>query len=57
MASAMMLDFLGEEQAAACIEAAAQKAITKDLPSLEAGKMGRGTREVGDLVCRYVLEQ
>jgi len=57
MAGAMMLDFLGEAQAAACIEAAAQKAITKDLPSLDAGKMGRGTREVGDLVCRYVLEQ
>ncbi|OPY84472.1 MAG: 3-isopropylmalate dehydrogenase [Syntrophus sp. PtaU1.Bin208] len=57
MAGAMMLDFLGEEQAAASIEAGVQKAITTDLPSLEAGKMGRGTKEVGDLICRYVLEK
>jgi 3-isopropylmalate dehydrogenase len=55
MAGAMMLDFLGEAQAASSIEASVQKAIKEDLPSMAAGKMGRGTREVGDLISRYVL--
>jgi len=50
-----MLDFLGQEEAAKCIETSVQKAIKVDLPSLEAGKMGRGTKEVGDLINRYVL--
>jgi len=55
LAGAMMLDFLGEQKAAECIETSVQKAIKDDLASMEAGKMGRGTREVGDLISRYVL--
>jgi 3-isopropylmalate dehydrogenase len=46
----MMLDFLGEEQAGAAIEAAAIHIINTKIKSLNAGQMGYGTREVGDLV-------
>lgn len=57
MAGAMMLDFLGQEEAAQCIETSVQKAIRNDLTSMDAGKMGMGTKEVGDLISRYVLEK
>jgi 3-isopropylmalate dehydrogenase len=33
---------------------AIKKAIKDDLKSLEAGKMGYGTKEVGDLVADYL---
>jgi 3-isopropylmalate dehydrogenase len=49
-AGAMMLDFLGEGAAAAAIEAAVIQIITTRIQSLAAGKMGHGTREVGDLI-------
>jgi 3-isopropylmalate dehydrogenase len=49
-AGAMMLDFLGESNAAAAIEAAVVKIINTRIQSLAAGRMGYGTREVGDLV-------
>ena len=55
-AGAMLLDCLGEEKGAKMIEDAVQKAIKKDFKSLEAGKMGMGTSDVGDLIARYVLE-
>jgi len=55
-AGQMMLDFLGEKAAAGRIEKAVMKAIHKDMQSLSAGKMGHGTREVGDIVKAYVLE-
>jgi 3-isopropylmalate dehydrogenase len=45
-----MLDFLGEAEAGAAIENAAIKIINTKIKSLAAGKMGHGTREVGDLV-------
>jgi 3-isopropylmalate dehydrogenase len=54
LAGGMMLEFLGEAEAAGCIEAAVQKALKNDLKSVDAGKMGMGTREVGDLIARYV---
>jgi 3-isopropylmalate dehydrogenase len=50
LAGSLMLDTLGEKEAAARIEAAAVKVLTDKLKSLEAGKMGYGTSEVGDLV-------
>ncbi|MDR2861675.1 MAG: 3-isopropylmalate dehydrogenase [Syntrophobacterales bacterium] len=56
LAGAMLLDCLGEEKAAKMIEKAAQKAIKQDLKSLNAGHMGMGTNEVGDLIARYVTE-
>jgi isocitrate/isopropylmalate dehydrogenase len=42
--------FLSETQAGAAIEAAVIKIINTRIQSLAAGKMGHGTREVGDLV-------
>ncbi len=55
-AGQMMLDFLGEKAAASRIEKAVMKAINKDMKSLSAGKMGHGTREIGDIVKAYVIE-
>jgi 3-isopropylmalate dehydrogenase len=49
-AAGMMLDFLGEAKAGAAIEAAVVKIINTKIKSLAAGKMGYGTREVGDLI-------
>jgi 3-isopropylmalate dehydrogenase len=53
-AAQMMLDHLGEKDAAMCLLDAIKKAIKDDLKSLEAGKMGYGTKEVGDLVIGYL---
>lgn len=50
----MMLEHLGEERAAGRILNAVKKALQNDLKSLDAGKMGMGTKEVGDLVAKYV---
>jgi 3-isopropylmalate dehydrogenase len=54
LAAQMMLDHLGEEDAASTLLKAIKAAIKNDLKSLDAGKMGCGTREVGDLVAGYV---
>lgn len=53
-AAQMMLDYLGEKEAAKLLLAAIKKVVKDDLKSLEAGKMGYGTKEVGDLVAGYV---
>lgn len=56
-AGGMMLDILGETKAAECIERAICKAISEGyIKSLEAGKMGMGTREVGALIAKFVSE-
>ena len=52
-AGGMMLDTLGETQAAIVIEEAVMKVTTK-LKSLSAGKMGYSTTEVGDLVASNI---
>ncbi|MDI6606011.1 MAG: isocitrate/isopropylmalate family dehydrogenase, partial [Candidatus Omnitrophota bacterium] len=49
-AMGMMLDNLGQAQAAKAIEDAVIKIVTKKLKSLGAGKMGYSTSQVGDLV-------
>jgi len=50
-----MLAHLGEEEAAARMEAAVVKALESGkIESLSAGKMGMGTSEVGDLVASLV---
>ena len=54
MAGQMMLDVLGETQAAAGIEKAVMKVVVEKLHSLSAGKMGYSTSEVGDLVAGLV---
>src|SRR3954465_8694883 len=53
-AGQMMLDFLGEAEAGAGIENASIKIINIKIKSLAAGKMGHGTREVGDLVAAAI---
>jgi len=53
-AAQMMLDYLGEKEAAELLLAAIKRVVKDDLKSLEAGKMGYGTREVGDLVAGYI---
>jgi 3-isopropylmalate dehydrogenase len=55
-AGQMMLDQLGESEAAAAIEKAIMKAIKNDIKSMSAGKMGCGTKEVGDLIVNYLNE-
>ena len=53
-AGGLMLDFLGETKAATAIENAVIKITREKLKSLAAGKMGYGTKEVGDLVAAAV---
>jgi 3-isopropylmalate dehydrogenase len=51
----MMLEILGEEKAAAAIEAAQIKVIAK-LKSMQAGQMGYTTSQVGDMVAQEVAK-
>jgi len=53
-AAAMMLDHLGESAAAQAIENAVRWVVAEKLESMSAGRMGYGTREVGDLVAGAV---
>ena len=49
-AAGMMLDFLGEREAAKAIEKSIMFVTGQKLKSMSAGKMGYSTTEVGDLV-------
>ncbi|MFA4909043.1 MAG: isocitrate/isopropylmalate family dehydrogenase, partial [Candidatus Omnitrophota bacterium] len=51
-AVSMMLETLGEGEAAASIEQAVIKIVREDLSSLAAGRMGYSTAEIGDLVVK-----
>jgi len=53
----MMLDHLDERDAADRIERAVIRVCSEDLESLSAGKMGKSTSEVGDLVVKYIKEE
>jgi len=53
-AGQMMLETLGEEKAAECIENAVKFATANKLKSMQAGRMGYSTSEVGDLVAEIV---
>lgn len=55
-AGQMMLEVLGEKEAALAIENAVMKTICEKVKSLSAGKMGYSTSQVGDLVSKYVNE-
>ncbi len=55
-AMAMMLDTLGEEQAANEIEEAVKFVTGTKLKSLAAGQMGYSTSEVGDMVAAKLTE-
>ncbi len=52
-AAAMMLESLGEKEAAQAVDTAVAS-VAGDLPSLRAGEMGKTTSEVGDLVAAAV---
>jgi len=54
-AAQMMIDFLGEKEAADRIERAVTRAC-QELKSLSAGRMGYTTSEVGDLVAGYAAD-
>ena len=54
MAGQLMLETLGEGQAAAWIERAVQRVLRNDIKDVAAGCMGLTTRQVGDRVAEYV---
>ena len=51
----MMLEYLGEEKAARTLLDAVKNVVKNDIRSLDAGKMGYGTKEVGDMVVKYIM--
>jgi 3-isopropylmalate dehydrogenase len=53
-ALSMLLDTIGEQQAAFKVENAVKMVVKNKLQSLSAGKMGYSTSEVGDLVIEYL---
>ncbi|MBW1767684.1 MAG: 3-isopropylmalate dehydrogenase [Deltaproteobacteria bacterium] len=56
MAGHMMLNYLGETEAAGLIERAVMMSVKDNMKSMDAGRMGMGTTEVGDLVVQYVID-
>jgi len=46
----MMLEHLGEDEAAACVDRAMAHVLSTKLKSMQAGRMGYSTSQVGDLV-------
>jgi 3-isopropylmalate dehydrogenase len=56
-AAHLMVDYLGEEEGAKILLEAMKAVLKNHLKSLSAGKMGYGTKEVGDLVARYIEER
>jgi len=55
-AGQLMLETLGETEAAAAVERAVMRTLQSDLKGIAAGKMGFSTSEVGDLVAGYAGE-
>jgi len=53
-AAQMMLEFLGEQEMAIELGKAIESVVEKHMESMDAGKMGIGTTEVGDLVVSYL---
>ncbi|MBM3880736.1 MAG: 3-isopropylmalate dehydrogenase [Verrucomicrobia bacterium] len=53
-AGQMLLDHLGETQAAQAVEAAVIKTVREKIKTLAAGKMGHSTSQVGDLVAAAI---
>ncbi|OQX63315.1 MAG: 3-isopropylmalate dehydrogenase [Desulfococcus sp. 4484_241] len=54
MAGSLMLAHIGEQAGAKAIEDAVMKTIKNDMKSVEAGKMGMSTTQVGDCVASYI---
>ncbi|MCX5811007.1 MAG: 3-isopropylmalate dehydrogenase [Proteobacteria bacterium] len=56
LSGGMMLEFIGEEEGAKLIDISVQRALKNNIKSLDAGKMGMGTKELGDLISKYTKE-
>jgi len=56
-AASMMLETLGEQDAAIAIEDTVRFVTANKLKSMDAGRMGYNTSEVGDLVAQHVADQ
>jgi len=54
MAGQMMLEILGEDNAAAAVEKAVMKVVAEKIKNLSAGQMGYSTSEVGSLVAGLI---
>jgi 3-isopropylmalate dehydrogenase len=54
LAGSLLLQTLGEIEAASAVENAAAEVISHHLTGMEAGKMGHSTSEVGDLIASLV---
>ncbi len=50
----LLLETLGEPEAAEAVETAVKKALRDDIKDVSAGKMGFSTGEVGDLIAGYI---
>ncbi len=57
LAARIMLESFGELEAAARVEEGVKKVLRHDIREVAAGKMGRSTSEVGDLVAAHIEEQ
>ena len=55
-AMSMLLDSIGQEQAAARVMNAIQQVTSTKMESMNAGRMGYSTGEVGDLVCEALAD-
>jgi 3-isopropylmalate dehydrogenase len=55
-AAQMMLEHLGEKEAADILLESIKAVLKNNLKGLEAGRMGYGTREVGDLVAKHITQ-
>jgi 3-isopropylmalate dehydrogenase len=56
-AASMMLEILREQEASSAIENAVRYVTAKRLKSMNAGRMGYSTSEVGDMVAQYVADE
>jgi 3-isopropylmalate dehydrogenase len=56
-AGQILLETLGENEAANQVEKGIMKVLREDIKDLAAGKMGYTTQEVGDLVAAYILNE
>jgi len=56
-AAAMMLETLGEQQAAVAIEETVKFITGNKLKSMDAGRMGYSTGEVGDMVAQGIADR
>ena len=54
LAGQLMLDTLGETDAAQMVEKAVKKVTAEDLKGVAAGQMGHSTSDVGDLIVEFI---